>query len=273
LTAKPKPPIAAALGASATPGLALTGFEPVPETLETGQTLNLAFWWDATQSLPAWRERIFLRGLPRVDRDLFIGAPVHDSLPFASWKTPTFLIDRQRVRIPVSLAPGPYQLHLVVANDSGAVVLSQKLGDVDVQETQRLFAVPSVDEAVDVTVGAEIRLLGANREGDSLSLVWQAQMAPTADYSVFVHVLDADGRCCLWQADGWPVGGAYPTSRWLPQEVVLDDYAVSLPPETPPGDYPLEVGLYLADTGRRLRVVGPDGAEGDAILLAPWIAQ
>ena len=98
---------------------------------------------------------------------------------------------------------------------------------------------------------------------EALELVWQAETQLTADYTVFVHVLNADGTCCVWQADAMPRGGAYPTSRWRPGEVVVDAYEISLPEGAEISDYGIEVGLYLAETGQRLGVMINEVAAGD----------
>ena len=101
----------------------------------------------------------------------------------------------------------------------------------------------------------------------ALELVWQAETQPTADYTVFVHVLNADGTCCVWQADAMPRGGAYPTTRWRPGEVVVDAYEISLPEGAEIRDYEIEVGLYVAETGQRLGVVINGTMVGDAVVL------
>jgi len=49
-----------------------------------------------------------------------------------------------------------------------------------------------------------------------------------------------------------------------------DAYLVPLDPDTPGGEYLLEVGMYDAATGDRLPARGPDGAPGgDSLILAP----
>ncbi len=102
-----------------------------------------------------------------------------------------------------------------------------------------------------------------------LELIWQAETQPTADYTIFVHVLNPDGTCCVWQSDAQPRGGTYPTSRWRPGEVVVDTYEIALPEGTTLGDYEIEVGLYSAETGRRLEVMRDGEAAGDAVRLRP----
>ncbi len=109
--------------------------------------------------------------------------------------------------------------------------------------------------------------------GPTLELVWQAEAQPAADYTVFVHVLRADGTCCVWQADAMPRGGAYPTSRWVAGEVVADSTTIALPTDMPPGEYIIEVGLYRAETGARLPVTLDGQAAGDAVRLAPLVIE
>ena len=134
------------------------------------------------------------------------------------------------------------------------------------------FATP-----VGASFGGEIALLGytvsAADGGPTLELVWQAEAQPAADYTVFVHVLRADGTCCVWQADAMPRGGAYPTSRWVAGEVVTDNIAIALPGDVAAGKYAVEVGLYRADTGARLPVTIDGQAAGDAIRLSPLVIE
>jgi hypothetical protein len=91
-----------------------------------------------------------------------------------------------------------------------------------------------------------------------LTLYWQALAEMGENYSVFTHVLGEENR--IWaQKDGWPQGGNAPTSTWEPDQTVVDGYELTLNPDTPPGVYDVEIGLYLAATGERLRIVGEGG--------------
>ncbi len=143
---------------------------------------------------------------------------------------------------------------------------------------------PSVEELEiahpqKATLGSEIRFLGYNlaeirfRPGDTvrLALFWQALAEMDQDYTVFTHLIDKDG--VVWgQKDGWPVDGSYPTSRWAQGDVIEDLYEIEIPPETPPGDYQLEVGMYLSETGERLPVADEAGLPlGNRILLSSTV--
>jgi hypothetical protein len=89
------------------------------------------------------------------------------------------------------------------------------------------------------------------------------------DYTVFVHLVGPDGAIAS-QHDAMPQGGAYPTSAWEPGEIVVDDHTVELPASADLEDYSLLAGLYLAETGDRLPVLGADGQpKGDSVDLGP----
>ena len=66
--------------------------------------------------------------------------------------------------------------------------------------------------------------------------------------------------------DSEPLAGTQPTTAWVPGETVVDGYGLAIPLATPPGDYPLILAMYDAQTGERLPVTGP-GAQGDHLLV------
>lgn len=259
----PTPPFPA--DQSVSPGLTLRGYERGSATAQSGEHLELAFWWSATAPLPSdWRLRVTLTGPNQQTWTLWEGQPVHDSYPFAQWPTPLFLIDRQTAPLPPDLPAGAYQLALRLLDGSNTTVLSQSLGPLQVAAADRLFRTPPISHRLNARFGDEIDLLGYNLDGDTLTLVWQALTPPAADYTVFVHLLDAQGVCCLWQKDAWPQDGAYPTSHWLPDEIVLDLYTITVP-TTMSAPLTLEIGLYIADTGQRLQVTQANAPQGDAV--------
>jgi hypothetical protein len=70
------------------------------------------------------------------------------------------------------------------------------------------------------------------------------------------------------QADGPPLGGAYPTSFWQVGERLVDRHDMQLPAGLPAGEYELLVGMYLLETGERLPWLDAAGEiQGDAIPL------
>lgn len=139
---------------------------------------------------------------------------------------------------------------------------------------------PPPDRAVEATLGGAVRLLGYSLDGDTtpgttlyLILHWQA-LAPLAeDYTVFAHLLGAHNPATngpVWAGhDGQPVGGTYATRAWQPGEVILDVHPLTIPADAPPGEYQLEVGLYLLSTMTRLPATDAAGnpLPNDAVSL------
>ncbi|MEJ2735688.1 MAG: glycosyltransferase family 39 protein [Anaerolineae bacterium] len=130
---------------------------------------------------------------------------------------------------------------------------------------------------VGAVLGEEIRLLGYDLSPDpgdglaagealSLTLYWQPLKKVGKDYTVFVHLVDGEGRI-RGQGDGPPLEGSYPTSYWRPGEVVRDAHTVTVDAEAGPGDYRLLVGLYTLDDGLRLPVSSGPKEGPDSVLL------
>ena len=114
---------------------------------------------------------------------------------------------------------------------------------------------PEPEVNVNIDFGRHIRLIGADMGETSnnlnLDLYWEALQQPHHAYTVFVHVLDAQGHL-IAQQDNMPVHDQLPTSCWQPGEQVTDQYTVALPARGPrPAS--IEIGLYRLDTGQRLK--------------------
>jgi hypothetical protein len=100
-----------------------------------------------------------------------------------------------------------------------------------------------------------------------LTLYWRALSQQSADYTIFTQFIGPDGR--VWaQRDNPPRAGWYPTSLWIPDELVVDDYALRLDPAAPFGGYQLIVGMYDPDTGVRVEINHGPGRDGDFVPVA-----
>jgi hypothetical protein len=65
-----------------------------------------------------------------------------------------------------------------------------------------------------------------------------------------------------------PGKGEYPTTSWIPGEYLADPYILPVSPDTPAGEYRIEVGLYSPLDGTRLPVSTAAGRPtGDRLLL------
>ncbi len=83
-----------------------------------------------------------------------------------------------------------------------------------------------------------------------LTLYWQANTFPAADYTTFVHIRDANNQPVA-QKDQPPAAGQYPTSLWGLDEVIVDEITIPLNGLSA-GKYTPVIGLYDASTGIRL---------------------
>ncbi len=102
-------------------------------------------------------------------------------------------------------------------------------------------------------------LLSAEPENEfTLSLYWQADGPTDVPYTVFTHLIAADGFNQAGQ-DNQPVWGSYPTTNWSPGEKITDKFTLTIPPGTPFGDYRLRVGWYQPDTLERVPVLDNAG--------------
>jgi hypothetical protein len=107
------------------------------------------------------------------------------------------------------------------------------------------------------TLPADVQTPGAQLP---LVLYWEALTTPDTDYTVFVHGVDDDGRM-RFTGDHRPYDGAAPTTNWRPGAIIRDVSWIVLPPDLPPGEYTLRVGMYRVDTMERLPIECDTGCE------------
>ncbi|MBE7551982.1 MAG: glycosyltransferase family 39 protein [Anaerolineales bacterium] len=101
----------------------------------------------------------------------------------------------------------------------------------------------------------------------ALSLYWLSTGPGDASYTVFVHLIAADGFNRAGQ-DNLPVWGSYPTTLWQSGEKITDKYILTIPAGAPPGDHRLRVGWYNSTTQERVPVVDNQGqSSGDFTTL------
>jgi uncharacterized membrane protein len=118
-------------------------------------------------------------------------------------------------------------------------------------------------------VGYRIERLDA--ETLSVLLAWRGDAALAQDYTIFVHVLDAEGNLVA-QSDAAPHWvTAWPTSHWESDAIVLDGHRLSLPAHLPDAEYQIRVGMYDWQTLERLPTFSSCcQPQGDAADLGPW---
>jgi 4-amino-4-deoxy-L-arabinose transferase-like glycosyltransferase len=197
-------------------------------------------------------------------------------LPTNSWERGQAIKDHREIEILPGTLPGSYLIEVTVYDPYRQVVLKPEsespllLGPI-VTPPHDPPSVESLDieHPVEATLDGKVRLLGYNiesgfRPGDNihLTLFWQCLEEMEQSYTVFTHLTDAEGR--IWgQKDNPPVDGFYLTTGWEAGEIARDQYDILISPDAPPGEYQIEVGMYLAETGERLAIKDETGQVQD----------
>ena len=117
--------------------------------------------------------------------------------------------------------------------------------------------------------GYELTPGPAIEAGDTLELVtvWRAGgtvPAAASDLRMFVHLLDAESR--VWAAEDRL--DLHPPT-WEEGDLLVQHHHLVTPPDAPPGEYQLELGVYTAIRMQRLRVYDGAQAVSDRVLLHP----
>ena len=120
--------------------------------------------------------------------------------------------------------------------------------------------------------GDQLQLVEAARSAQTvqagemlaLRLAWQTLAPPAANYTLFLQLLDADGRVAA-QRDVPLLSGSAPADAWQPGQQAETRVGIALPAGSAPGEYRLIAGLYDPQTGQRAPVGGGDFLELAAV--------
>jgi len=258
---------------------ALIGYDLPSGAGTQGGEIRIRLYWQALQ--PQERDYAsFVQLVAGPDaRDYARSDHQHPgSIPTSTWSTAQYVVDEHVVQLPPDMPPVQYRLQAGLYDPA----TGERFGMADLPQpfhvtASTLARASMASDSSAARFGPQIRLLGHSLGQDAgalaLTLFWQADEQPQTDYQVFVHVLDADGKM-LAQADGPPVGGIYPTSAWLPGQIISDTHRIVLPEGSmPEGSRPasLEVGLYdLASMQRLPAAAARNAAEGNDAVIIPF---
>jgi hypothetical protein len=262
----------------------LLGYEADDEEVRPGESVEVTLYWQSLAEMDR-DYTVFVHLLDENDlviaqRDTYPGLGTY---PTSLWRVGDAFADRYVLTLPPTVfAPctGRFEVGLYDFASGERLVVTgpdgQPLGD-NVRFHQ-IAVLPREDSPVpnpvDFDFEGRIALMGYDldrrtaRPGEAiqLTLYWRALAEMEEDYTVFTHVLGEEDR--LWaQMDSQPQKGAAPTSSWQVGQVIEDHYDLAIKPDTPPDVYDIEVGLYLAATGRRLGVLDEGGRLWDNRVL------
>jgi hypothetical protein len=214
----------------------------------------------------------------------------------STWQRGQRYIDGHELTLPANIAPGYLRVELgFFDGETQALVPSYVAGT----QTPRgeFVAVGYVgvglagkqparlDDAP--VLGEQIKLAGARlqgvdlRDGEIIQLTYQAEDVPVLplmlawqatrpldiDYIALVHLVAPDGTLAK-QFDRAPLQGVVPLPLWRTGDPLLDAYELEIPPDLPPGEYKLLVGLYDLSTLTRLPVEINGAPAGDTVHIA-----
>ena len=221
--------------------------------------------------------------------------PAGDGYPTSFWDEGEIVKGQHALRIPPDAPGGDYWVGIVLrqpemAEPSGLLagllgafssdVYALDMGKIHVIQIEREFDVPTIQHPHQANLGGLVEFLGYDLEGTGfssgeavpLTLYWRALEQMDTSYTVFTHLIDEDKR--IWgQQDNPPQEGRHPTTLWIKGEVVTDRYSIIVNPDTPSGQYIIEIGLYNAETGVRLPVLDEKGETVDdrVLLRKVWV--
>lgn len=259
--------------------LGLCGYRLEGAPATPGEAVSLTLYWEALAEMDA-ECRVVVRLMTPGGR--LLGqkdAPVGSSLyPNDLWQRGDVVYHTMSITTDPQ-AEGPALGRIVVSVYEDVTGGWQQLGDEATIGVARLLAGPGLSanaSPVDFRLGEQVTLIGYEiapgtaRPGakEVLTLYWRAEDEMNVDYTVFVHVVDEEGRS-LAQYDSYPAAGDYPTTVWEIGEIVNDRRELALPAGLAAGTYRVEVGMYDLQTLQRLPAFDADSARlpDDRILL------
>ena len=235
-----------------------------PPLLTPGAPLHLALTWRCLSAPPDdMTVTVMLEGSTGPARTLLSAEPLRGSLPTTLWRLGEATHETVSLVLPADVPAGPARLIVTLGERElagGAVVVSPTEADVGAHLTT-LEEVPF--EGGPTLLGWRVE---QTDDQVSVSVAWRAEDVPPEDWSIFVHLADAEERP-LAQFDGYPFSGRRPTSSWQPGQVYVDTYSLPLPDDLAAGRYRLLLGVYDWRTGDRLKPLSPRARPSHALLI------
>jgi hypothetical protein len=256
------------------PEVTLLGYDLPRTEIRPGDALEVALYWEALRDVQDdYTVQVQLRddvGHVWAEEE---SRPAYGGYPTAEWARGEIIRDWHDVPVNVEAPNGEYHLSVGLAK-AGVPTGEVQLGTIHISGRARSFEIPEMEHQSGWRLGESVILLGYDvdatvRAGDLLELIlyWRCVGQMDESYTVFTHLLDQNS-VIQGQQDSIPAAGEAPTSSWIEGEVITDLYQIAVDPEAPAGGYVIEVGMYNAQTGKRLPAYDAQhNLAGDRVLL------
>ena len=254
--------------------LTLLGYSLIPDkSVLGGNTLHLIIEWQAIREI---REHYTILAQlvdeqghiwAEDDHELLDGSRLTDGM-----KAGDILRDEYVMTLPRTMPPGTFRMTVGLWNQRGGKSLDAQdaqgtplgirpvIDSIQVARNSTPFplAYLTMEQPLTADMG-EVKLLGLTTlpsqvaPGDQIEigLYWLAKTKPSGDDVVAVQLLDAQENVVLEQSSR-PAAGAYPTTLWQPEEVLLDWHDLIVPAGFESKNYELRVILRDAVTQREI---------------------
>jgi len=255
----------------------IIGYRISRALVQPGDQLDVTVYWrplaQTATPVQVFVHLIDTQGILTAQRDTYPGL---GGAVTTTWRINEIFADTYRIFTPdTAYSPETLTLRLglwsagenrpLITNDSDGLTL----GQIDLRPREG-----TVPNPIAVNFENRMTLMGYDldnrtpKPGETIRLTthWLA-VAPDTDYWAYAHLVGADGR--IWALADSVV--APPITGWRLNELRSETRALTLAPNTPPGQYLLEFGLTrVSESGQsRLPILADDGHEiGDHIELA-----
>ncbi|MEZ4767599.1 MAG: glycosyltransferase family 39 protein [Caldilineales bacterium] len=276
----------------------LIGYRVEPQELAEGDPLRVTLVWQALRSTPNnYVMSIHLLDANRFPRAWVMSHPGRGNFPTSIWQPGDVFRDTYRLywaETPWDRLPAASLLKVALFCPGSAAVDETYLEVTDAQGSDLGDAVyfgrlkvtgdqppaQNQPEAVPLyTAGDEIALESYRvlpekpipGQQVTIEMRWRTLQQPAADYTVFAHLVDENGQQ-IGGNDLSLTDGYYPSSMWVPGEVITHTHRLDLPVSLPAGVYAIEVGVYEPQSGQRLALRDADTGHlpDDLVVLAEF---
>lgn len=254
----------------------LMGSDAVGEA-EAGGVWQLVLFWRADAKISANYNLALIATtedgveIAKQDRPL-----LRNIYPTSRWRAGDYVRTVHDFKIPDDAPRGKAVVRVSLTQDGKPLGRADgaPIAGIEIVGRTRVFDAPNPQTARVARFGDAIEFVGYDlpskaarpNEPFAMTLYWHGLKPADKPYTVFVHLLDANGKV-IGQQDQQPMAGEAPTNAWQTDEYVQDTYSFTVAEEALKGAASLEIGLYDGTTGQRLPVSEEGSGSADHLLI------